>query len=308
MEIRHLQSFVALVEEGSFTLAARRMKVVQSTLSLAIRELEADLGTCLVERTTRRVAITRAGRLFAQHARETLSSLDAGIEAVRQDSQIVQGRLRISLLQSLEPYLSIPNLLRVFQETYPRVELVVLNFNDTSVIPSMVRSGELDLAFYPAPSPRNHHGLQIFPFVKDSLAVICAKTHPLCSQSKVTMPQLEGERFIDLGRERTLRSVVDQIFASRQMIRNTAFEISDEPTAVQFVEANLGVAIFPRALANLYAESRKICVIPIPPQTPKLPNWLVTIVCRVPRVQSAGWDLSRLFLEAVRQLRSAAIM
>jgi DNA-binding transcriptional LysR family regulator len=56
MEIRHLQHFVALSEEGSFTRAAQRMHIVQSGLSASIKEPELELGSRLVERTTRRVA------------------------------------------------------------------------------------------------------------------------------------------------------------------------------------------------------------------------------------------------------------
>ncbi len=301
LEIRHLQSFIALVEEGTFTLAARRMKVVQSTLSLAIKELEAELDTCLVERTTRRVSVTRSGRLYAQYARETLASLEAGVDAVRQDAQVVQGRLRLSILQSLEPYLSIPHLLKSFQDTFPRVELVVLNPENTSMIPSLVLSGELDVAFYPAASPRELSGLQSIPLVKDSLVVICAEANMLGSQSKVSLTQLEARRFIDLTRGRTLRLIVDQVFVSRRINRITAFQLSDEPTAVQFVEANLGIAILPGALARFYALSRKLTVLPIAPQTPPLPRWLVSLVCRPQRSLHGRADLTALFLELVRK-------
>ena len=83
MEIRHLQHFVALAEEGSFTRAAQRMHIVQSGLSASIKELEAELGSRLVERTTRRVALTETGRLFLEHARVTLTALEAGVTAVR---------------------------------------------------------------------------------------------------------------------------------------------------------------------------------------------------------------------------------
>ena len=77
MELRHLQHFVALAQEGSFTRAARKVNIVQSGLSNSIKELEEELGTRLVERTTRKVSITEAGMLFLPHARATLASLGA---------------------------------------------------------------------------------------------------------------------------------------------------------------------------------------------------------------------------------------
>jgi DNA-binding transcriptional LysR family regulator len=58
MELRHLQHFIALAQEGSFTRAARKVNIVQSALSNSIKELKGELGSRLVERTTRKVAIT----------------------------------------------------------------------------------------------------------------------------------------------------------------------------------------------------------------------------------------------------------
>ena len=123
MEMRHLRSLVALAETGSFTGGAKRMRVVQSTFSAIIKELEAELGFSIVERTTRRVEINPSGKLLLQHARATISSLENGLQAVRGFNGIVQGKLKISLLQSLEPYVSIPSVLQRFRVTYPRSSL-----------------------------------------------------------------------------------------------------------------------------------------------------------------------------------------
>ena len=83
MELRHLQHFTALAQEGSFTRAARKVNIVQSALSHSIKELEGELGSRLVERTTRKVSITKTNMLFLQHARATLASLEGAVQAVR---------------------------------------------------------------------------------------------------------------------------------------------------------------------------------------------------------------------------------
>ena len=61
MDIRHYRSFIALADEGSFTSAARKLHIVQSGLSVTIKEMEEELGVKLVHRTTRRVSLTDAG-------------------------------------------------------------------------------------------------------------------------------------------------------------------------------------------------------------------------------------------------------
>ena len=81
MELQHPQHFVALAQESSFTRAARKVNIVQSGLSNSIKELEEELGSRLVERTTRKVAITETGMLFLPHARATLASLEGAVHA-----------------------------------------------------------------------------------------------------------------------------------------------------------------------------------------------------------------------------------
>ena len=102
MEIRHLQHFVAWAEEGKFTAAANRMNIVQSGLSVSIKELEQELGTQLVTRTTRKVSLTPNGELFLEYARNCLTTLKDGV-VVQSQGGVVRGRLHLGILQSLTP-------------------------------------------------------------------------------------------------------------------------------------------------------------------------------------------------------------
>jgi len=101
MEIRHLQHFIALAEEGKFTTAAQRMNIVQSGLSMSIKELEQELGSQLVTRTTRKVSLTATGLLFLDHARSCLTVLSDGVQAVRSQDGIVRGRLHLAELDAI---------------------------------------------------------------------------------------------------------------------------------------------------------------------------------------------------------------
>ena len=147
MDIRHLQQFIALAEEGQFTAAARKMHIVQSGLSVTIKELEQELGAQLVNRTTRKVSLTLAGELFLEHARSSLAILNEGIHAVRSQDGVVRGRLHLGILQSLGPYVDLPLLLETFRTKYPQVQFAVRSLV-TEVIPEQVRSGYVDLSFH----------------------------------------------------------------------------------------------------------------------------------------------------------------
>jgi DNA-binding transcriptional LysR family regulator len=298
MEIRHLQHFVALAEEGSFTRAAQRVHIVQSGLSASIKELEQELGSRLVERTTRKVALTDTGRLFLQHARATLTALDSGITAVRSQDGVVRGRLHLGILQSLGPYLELPLLLKRFRAAYPEVEIAVRALS-TDSIPALVGSGELDLSFHALVSRTEWPGVQVIPYAQDSLVAICPLDHHQQSAKSIRLEALAQRTFVDLTPERALRRLVDRMFAEHHLKRNTVFEVSDVQTALQFVEKGLGVAVVPSALAQSYAGSHRIQSLKLSNQAPCPPKWRIAILRRSRQQSMPGKSTVDIFLEAL---------
>src|SRR5919198_245380 len=100
MELRHLATFVAVAEEGSFTRAAGRLHVVQSAVSAAVRALERELGVTLFDRSTHRVELTDAGRALLPEARRTLAAAAAARDAVDQLRGGLRGTVRLGMMLS----------------------------------------------------------------------------------------------------------------------------------------------------------------------------------------------------------------
>src|SRR3954464_8330413 len=120
MELRHFEYFVAVAEERSFTRAAARLHVVQSGVSAVIKSLERELGADLLERTSKRVALTDAGEALLPRARAALEAAQAARDAVGEVRGGLRGTLRIGILNSVAE-LDIPGLLGTFHRTYPGV-------------------------------------------------------------------------------------------------------------------------------------------------------------------------------------------
>src|SRR5579863_6820635 len=99
MELRQLAYFDAVVRYGSFTKAAQRLHIAQPAVSAQIRRLEAELGTALLERTTRRVALTYAGELFLARAHQVLTQLDGARADMAELSAVLRGRVRVGASQ-----------------------------------------------------------------------------------------------------------------------------------------------------------------------------------------------------------------
>jgi DNA-binding transcriptional LysR family regulator len=298
MEIRQLQLFIALAEEGSFTKAAQRMNIVQSGLSISIKALEQELGTLLFDRTTRQVMLTPAGTLFLQHARTGLLMLNDGLQAVRSQDGIVRGRLRLGILQSLGPYVDLPRLLQTFRTRYPEVEFSVRSLN-TETIPAQVRSGYVDLSFHALVGDSKDAGLRMIPFAQDSLIAICSTKHSFATRHSVSLEMLARERFVDLTPERALRRLVDSIFRNAKLDRDSVYELSDVSMMLQFVANDLGVAIVPSELAHSSSRTSRLHFLPIPAPGVRLPKWRIVVVARAPRRDTSGKTIVDRFLEVL---------
>jgi DNA-binding transcriptional LysR family regulator len=303
MEIRHLLHFVALAEEGQFTAAARRMNIVQSGLSVTIKELEQELGVQLVNRTTRTVSLTEAGEVFLEHARSSLLMLNNGVEAVRSRDGVVRGRLHLGILQSLGPYVDLPLLLKTFRTRYPQVEFSVRSPN-TDKIPTLVRSGYLDLSFLALLEEKSWPGITILPFAQDSLVAICSSKHPLAERRSVSLELLSKEGFVDLTPERALRVLVDRAFLENNLKRESVYQVSNVETMLQFVAAGLGVSIVPSALASTSPYSKQLHVLTVTTPAHRLPKWRLVIAVRAQRKHVPGKTTVELFLETLATLQA----
>ena len=125
MELRHLRYFAALAEQLSFTVAAQKVHVTQSTLSHQIRQLEEELGCRLFEREGRRVTMTEAGELFLERVRNALREVDEGVSTVRFAAEEMTGVVRIGATHTFNLHI-IPRCVSLFLDRHPSVRVDVL--------------------------------------------------------------------------------------------------------------------------------------------------------------------------------------
>src|SRR3954467_1950087 len=145
MELRQLRYLVAVADELSFTRAAAREHVAQPALSQQIKRLEGQVGLPLVERTTRSVALTDAGKLLVARARRVLGELEAAVAELEALSGVYTGHVYVGVLHTMGP-VDVSLVLALFRERHPGVELTVRE-QSSEELAEMVRDDELDLAF-----------------------------------------------------------------------------------------------------------------------------------------------------------------
>jgi len=251
MELRQLEHFIAVTEESSFTKAAQRLHVVQSTLSVSVRTLERELGAELLERTTHRVRLTDAGRALLAEGRDAVAAVQGG----------VRGTVRVGIMNSLR-LIDLAAVLMRYHEERPLVRIVPHTaVGGSGELIAGVLDGTLDLAFtaWPGPYPA---GLAARPLASEPLLLACPDDHPLAGRERVALAELRGMRFVDFPVGWGTRASVDRVFEAAGLPREIAVEVSDVPTAVELVRAGFGCAFLS---ASLTAGARPVILRPVDP-------------------------------------------
>jgi DNA-binding transcriptional LysR family regulator len=241
MELRHLEHFLAVAEERSYTRAAGRIHLVQSALSVSVKSLERELGAQLFDRTTHSVRLTDAGAALVVEARRTLAAAEAARDAVAAVRGGVRGTVRVGIMHALA-LIDLGGVLTRYHRQYPEVRLVPSPAVGGSVeLARAVSEGRLDLAFAspPAGSPTD---LDVHPIAAEEMLLACPPDHPLARRRRIALSELHGERFVDYPPGWGTRLGVDRMFAEAGLDRLIEVEVGDVPTVAELVRAGFGFA------------------------------------------------------------------
>jgi DNA-binding transcriptional LysR family regulator len=252
MEMRHLRCLVAVAEELHFGRAAERLHLSQPPVSLAIKELETELGVQLFERHTRRIALTRAGEEALLDARAVLARTELLRRRAQEEAQGRSGAIAIGFI-SLAAYSFLPGVLRRFTDAFPKVR-VTLSESTTDRMLAEIEQGLLDVGFVFA-SPGMSPMLSYRAVQREPLIVALPETHPLAASKQVRLEQLAAERF--LGFERHYGPMIfDAMVATcmRHGFSPQLFHARQMHTIVSLVSGGIGVALVPASVQALHRE------------------------------------------------------
>lgn len=246
MDLRQLEYFIAVVDHGSFTGAAKATRVSQPSLSQAIRSLESQLGTSLFHRVGRGVRLAPAGDALVEPARQTLRDAAVARAAVTGVADLSSGRLDLTCLPSLAVDPAVP-LIGRFRRAHPGVTVRLAEPGSPEAVLADVRCGNSEL------------GLTELPDVTDLVA------HPLAGQAYVavlppesapssagaagstamTLAELAGLPLITTPPGTSTRRIVDEAFAASGLRPTVAVETDHRETIPALVAAGAGVSLLP---------------------------------------------------------------
>lgn len=275
--LRQIECLLAIRDAGGFSRAAERLGLSQPALSGQMRELESLLGLRLVDRTTRRVALTAAGIAFARRAEAGLAELDRAQAEAQGLARLETGTLRLAAPPLLAAGL-LPPVMADFSAAHPGVGLTLADLPTDDIV-ARLRDGAADagIGTFPPGLP----DLDARPLFRDALMLFAPPDHPLARASAVPWAALAAEPMVALGRESGLRLLVDVAFARAGLTLRPAQEVAQITTALALVAAGFGVAVLP-GYARIALQAGSLAVLAL--QGPPVVRQIVALL---PRDRSA---------------------
>lgn len=244
--LRQLQFLTALRAQGSFVAAAEAVGVTQPTLSAGIKELEASLGTVLVERGRSGAALTPAGEQAAERAARALSEVEDLVRAVHDAGKPFAGVFRLGAIPTIAPFL-LPRVLPVLKRKFPRLSLQMRE-DLTSRLVDQLKARTLDAAVIALPYAAP--GIATMPVAEDEFLFLCPEGHPLAARNDLSPEHLRGEDVLLLEDGHCLREHALSVCRAPPGKRNADVGATSLHTLVQMVAGGMGVTLLPKLAAE----------------------------------------------------------
>jgi DNA-binding transcriptional LysR family regulator len=244
VELRQLEYFLAVVEEGSFTAAAARLYMVQSSLSASLLSLERELGTALFIRGRRGTELTDAGRALLDPARAALAETERARDAVAEVTGLLRGSVRIAAM-AVPRVVDVADTIRGFQAQHPGVDVHVLPAGAQGMV-DLVTDGQVDFAIGPR-IPRIGPAVGFTPLISTPLILMCPADHRLAGARDLAPADVVGEPTIDLARGWWARSQFDAWLQDCELRRRVRLEINEWLALLSMVQRGMGVSYGPGA-------------------------------------------------------------
>lgn len=238
-DLRQLRAFVAVVEEGSFTLAARRIFVTQSAVSHSLRTLEEQLSCRLLDRSGKRVAVTAEGELLLRRCKRVIFELEQATRDLDGLRRWGQTRIRIGAPHSLCHFL-IPSVLREFRDCFPRCEPVI-EAGDTTAMLDRLSGSDLDLVVGLKPRGKSDEGYR--PMFRDRLAFVVSPFHSWAQNVDSVLETIGEQQFIIYAKATETHRLIEEWLDQKGGRGKKPLVLGDMQAIKEMAKLGIGVGI-----------------------------------------------------------------
>jgi DNA-binding transcriptional LysR family regulator len=250
LNLRQVNAFVAVLETGSFTKAAKKLHLSQPALTVQIRELEETLGETLLDRSSRGVFATRFGLDILPALRRTLADVESALLEAQELSSGRRGTVRIATLPSFAAAI-LPDLILASRGLNPEIRFIVHDAVAASVV-EQVRNGLVDIGLTAGHVPDDE--IDIVATGADKLCLVCPEDHAIARLRRIGVNHFSSLPLVLSPPGTSIRAVVDRAFDATGRKPVVVCEPTYMMTALALVRAGLGLTILPRLAREIRAE------------------------------------------------------
>ena len=297
MDLRQLRYFIAVAEERSFTLAARRLNLSQPPLSQHIQGLEAALGTPLLYRTSRRVELTQAGEALLARARAIQQQIKLAEDEVQSIGAGLIGTLDVGATGSILRG-RLADLLAAYRKDAPSVKMTVHEQAPALQIAALLnRTTNISLNRSIPTEP----GLTSELAWSEQVVVALPRTHPLARRKRIALGDLASEDHIVLQPNSSpFARYIQECCIDAGFLPRVSQQVVDAQSVPSLIAAGFGVALVPQSIARFTTDD--IAFRPIRPSPPSADVFLVFRKDETSMVVHNFIKLARRFLSQKRNL------
>jgi len=246
MELRDLEYFLACIDQGSVTAAAKRVHAAQPTISHALARLEREVGERLIERRPRSPQrITQAGELLASRARSALGALGAFRFDLAELRGAVRGGLRIASIQSLNATF-LPDVLVRFLRKYPDVQVEALTY-PAETIARRIADGLEHVGIVAGPLSRPGAPVSHQFLFKERFAVVVPRSHAFARYRSVAVSKLQSERLVLVPESSFTGAAIGDAFGRAGIAPHVVMSIASTEALCEAVKRGIGVTVLPES-------------------------------------------------------------
>ena len=275
LNLDYLQSFLVVIESGSFSAAAERLHLSQPAVSLQVRQLEKSLNAPLIERVGRTAKPTAAGAALLAHAQQINAAVDLAVDAVARQTGGAAGRIRLGTGATACIFL-LPPILKQLRSQLPALEITVTTGN-TAEIAKAVEDNVIDIGL--VTMPVSGRSFEIIPILKDEFLLIAPRDMPL--PARITPAVLASKPVVLFEPGGNTRRVADQWLSRGGVSLKPLMSLGSVEAIKEMVRAGLGCAILPGMAVSAAAKPRDLIVRPL---SPRFYRRLAVVVRRDKRV------------------------
>ncbi len=238
-----MRYFLAVADQLNFHRAAEQLHVSQPALSQCVKALEAELGAQLLDRSSRGVALTEAGAVFARGARQVLREAEFAVASTRLADRGERGSLTIAFNEVGGQQPIVGQSLGLFRSAFPNVTVRLCEMGEAAQYDAL-RSGEIDAGFH-FRLPASHPGLAARVLDTQQFMLVVPETHALAKSAKVQLADLADHPMIMLRRDvnADTNDGIRQAFEQQHAMPQVVLEASSDAAMLTLVAAGLGLAI-----------------------------------------------------------------